>query len=838
MIAVAGAAFVLALAATFVGAYYYLLPGLPIAQDLREIDIGVPLQIYSRDGRLIEEFGEVKRQPVAYADIPPLLVNAVLAAEDEHFFEHPGIDYRGIIRAALSELNLSDGNTGGSTITQQIPRNLDVFARAGTRSGFQRFVQKYREWLLAFRIEREFTKTEILELFLNTNFYGHACYGVVTAARTYFGKELSELDVSEIAILAGIPQRPSVFNPLSSVQGTTGRRAYVLRRMRETEAIDDLQYQSAVAEPIVAKRYGSQRQLDAPYVAEMARAEMVRRFGPAAYTAGLKVTTTVDSRLQTAANQAIRSTLTAYDERHGFRGPLAHVELRGAKDEAGSAPDPEFMRETLEQYGPLLDLEAAVVTAVEPLSARVFFAGRGEETIPFEAVSWAAPYIDDDRVGSRPREMGDVLKPGDVVRFRRDANGQWRLAQLPEVQGAFAAVDPRDGAVVALTGGLDYALSKYNRATQAQRQPGSSFKPFVYSAALANGFNAASIINDAPPNIGYQEALEREWKPANFADEYFGEVRLRFALRKSLNSVSIKLVQAMGVPATVEYLKRFGFDGVNIPNDLSLALGSGGVAPLELVRGYATFANGGFRVDPYFIDRVALADGTELFTATPAVACPDCADSAVAVETDTATVARPSPPVPPALAAGNELITSVTQLYPPLREAPRVISAQNAYLMTDLLQDVVDSGTGNRAKRELGRNDLGGKTGTTNDGRDTWFVGFNGDVAAAAWVGFEDNRPLGGVEQGSFTALPMWIGFMREALAGQPDHVLPRPPGIVEYRINPQSGLIANDAARDTIFEKFEADNIPDREPEPDFTSFDRHDPSGVEDRSSDRLFR
>jgi penicillin-binding protein 1A len=840
MIVVAAATLSLAVAAAFIGAYYYLVPGLPLAEDLRDIDIGVPLQIYSRDGRLIEEFGEVKRQPIDYADVPPLLVKAVLAAEDEHFFEHPGIDFRGVIRALLSELGLTDVNSGGSTITQQIPRNLDVFARAGTLSGLERFVQKYREILLAFRIEREFSKPEILELFLNTNFYGHASYGVVTAAHTYFGKELGDLDISEVAILAGIPQRPSVWNPVSSVQGTMGRRAYVLRRMRETGAIDPAQEEAALAEPIVAKQHGSQRQLEAPYVAEMARAWMLQRFGPAAYTAGFKVTTTVDSRLQRAANRAIRDTLTAYDERHGYRGPLAHVDLpAGTQDGSAApdtAPDPAALRAVLDDYVSVIELETAVVTAVEPLAARVFFAASGEQTIGFEAVSWAVPYVDDSIVGNKPEEIGDVLKPGDVVRFRRDANGQWRLAQVPEVQGAFVSVDSRDGAVVALTGGLDYSLSKYNRATQAQRQPGSSFKPFVYSAALESGFTPASIINDAPPNIGYQASLEREWKPANFNDEYFGEVRLRFALRKSLNSVSIKLVQAMGVPETIQYLKRFGFDGVNIPNDLSLALGAGGVAPLELVRGYATFANGGYRVDPYFIDRITMADGTELFTATPAIACPDCAESAVSAETPTATVARPMTPVPGAAVQAPDLITDVTQLYPPLREAPRVISPQNAYLMTDLLQDVVDSGTGNRAKRELGRSDLGGKTGTTNEGRDTWFVGFNGDVTGAAWVGFEDNRPLGGNEQGGVTAIPMWIGYMHEALAGMPEHVLARPPGIVEYRINPINGLIANDAARDTIFEKFEVGKLPDRELEPDF-DFEQRGPDGVQDLPKPDLF-
>jgi penicillin-binding protein 1A len=789
--------------AVLVGGYYYVEPSLPRAEDLRNVKIQVPLQVYSRDGRLLAEFGEMKRTPVAYENIPPLLVKAVLAAEDEHFFEHPGVDYRGVIRGFLNELSSSRSSVGGSTITQQVTRTLNVLSRSGLQSGVQRFVQKFKEWILAFRIEREFTKQEILELYLNTYFFGQRSYGVATAARTYFGKDLGELTVSEVAILAGIPQRPAALNPIASPERATARRSYVLRRMRETGAIDDQEYQTALVEPVVGKRYSTQTQLDAPYIAEMVRSEMIRRFGPAAYTAGFKVTTTVDSRLQQAANRAMHSTLAAYDERHGYRGPLAHFDLFAEPSAASSAPatppDAAALAALLDDYPPLLDYETAIVLGVEPESARVFFAARGEQVIGFDAMAWAAPFINDETTGARPTVVSDVLRPGDVVRFRRDADGSWRLAQIPEVQGALASVDPQDGSIVALTGGFDFFLSNYNRATQAKRQPGSAFKPFVYSAALAHGFTAATIVNDSPPDVGYQAELERVWKPENFGGAYFGLVSVRVALEKSLNAVSIRMTKELGVPTVAEHVQRFGFDDVAVPNNLSLALGAGGVAPLDLVTGYATFANGGYRVGHHFIDRIANANGDVLYEARPAFACPDCEQPLAADQT--------SEPQPPAL------IENVTELYPPMRVAPAVITPQNAYLMTDLLQGVVRSGTGAAARRALERNDLAGKTGTTNDGRDTWFVGFNADVVAAVWVGFDQDRPLGGYrEQGSFTAIPMWIDYMREALSRSPERVMARPPGIVEHRINPQSGLIANDSARDSVFEKFDDDFIPERE--------------------------
>jgi penicillin-binding protein 1A len=792
----AGAA-ILAVVAVFAGGYYYVAPSLPRAEELRDIKIQIPLQVYSRDGRLLAEFGEMKRTPVAYEDIPPLLIRAVLAAEDEHFFEHPGVDYRGVIRGLLNELTPNGNTVGGSTITQQVTRTLNVLQRSGLSSGVQRFVQKFKEWILAFRIEREFTKQEILELYLNTYFFGQRSYGVATAARTYFGKDLSELTVSEVAILAGIPQRPADLNPIASPERAATRRSYVLRRMFETGAIDEQQYQTAMAEPVVARRFEAPNQIRAPYVAEMVRAEMIRRFGPAAYTAGLKVTTTIDSRLQVAANRAIHDTLMAYDERHGYRGPLAHVQLPppapgGADREHGSAlADPDGLRAQL--------------------------VAEGEQPIDFEAVSWAAPFLTDENVGAKPTTVAQVLHVGDIVRFRRSADGRWRLAQIPEVQGAFVSVDPFDGAIVALNGGFDFFLNNFNRATQSRRQPGSSFKPFVYSAGFDHGFTPATVVTDAPPDIGYQPSLERVWKPENFGSKYYGDVRLRFALLESLNSVSIRLLQRIGVPTAVEHVHRFGFDATAVPEDLSLALGAGGVAPLDLVEGYAVFANGGYRVKPYFIDRVTMSNGEPLYSAQPQI-CAEC------------NTPRETPPPANPVA---ELVGDITQLYPAQLAAPRVISPQNAYLMTDMMQDVLRTGgTGSRAGRALKRGDLAGKTGTTNEGRDTWFVGFNADIVAAAWVGFDQVRPLGAYEQGGVTAIPMWIDYMRTALTGK-EHLLARPPGIVEYRINPTTGLIASDGAPNSLFEKFDIDNVPDREPDAVASPFTQLEPGTTPARSS-----
>ncbi len=791
----------LSLAAVFAGGYYYVEPTLPDAADLRTIEMQVPLSVYTRDGRLIAQFGEQKRTPVDYEEIPQLVVRAFLAAEDDTFFEHPGIDLTGIARSAFNYLiSPSDRVPGASTITQQIAREYFL-------SRDYSLVRKFREQIMAIRIEREFTKEEILQLFLNTTFLGQRSYGVAAAARTYFDKDLGELTISDAAILAGIPQGPSILNPVSNPDAARDRRAYVLRRMFELGWISPAQRAAAEAVPVLPTMYGARIEAEAPYVAEMVRVEMLERYGARAYTAGFRVTSTVDSRLQAASNKAIRKALDDYDRRHGYRGPLAVVDLpppaasrtsadpqQSGLDEA--SVDETFLDDALSDYPLLLDFEPVIVVAVSEASAQVYSPWRGMQTLTLEDVAWARPYIDDNNRGRSPETVSDVLARGQIVRVRARDDGSLELAQIPEVQGAFVSLDPFDGAIVALNGGYNFNLDNFNRAIQSERQPGSAFKPFTFSAALANGFTVASIFNDSPLTI---EETEQEvaWRPRNSTDRFYGPVPMRYAIERSLNVASIRVVLGTGVGTVAEHVRRFGFSERAAPRDVGIALGAGGVSAIDLARGYATFANSGMKVEPYYIERIEDSSGNVVFEAEPKLACSDCNDVAIDVE---------------AAQESGELISSATQLYPPRNRAERVISPQNAYLVADMMEGVIRHGTGRRA-RALGRNDLAGKTGTTNEGRDTWFSGFNGDIVATSWVGFNDFRPLGRGEEGASTALPMWIAFMEEALATTPENAIQMPPGIVEVRINPKNGLAAAEGNPDVIFEKFEIDNVPPREP-------------------------
>jgi len=801
----------------FAGGYYYVAPTLPQAEELRDIRLQIPLSVYSRDGRLLALFGEKQRTPAKYEDVPMVLVQAVLAAEDDRFFEHPGFDYQGYLRAGLNFLlSGGDRSQGGSTITIQVAR---MFFLNRDRT----FVRKFKELILATRIEREFEKQEILELYLNTYFFGQHAYGVVAAAQIYFGKELHELTISDAAIIGGIPQGPSILNPYSNPEAAAQRRIYVLRRMRELNFITEPEYREALATPVESVRYGAELELAAPYVAEMVRAELIRMLGPAAYEAGLKVTTTIDSRLQRTAQQALRQGLIAYDERHGYRGVLAQVDLTALTPVAEESPE-ERWSAVLGDYAQISGFKTGLVVSVDhipaepepviavaefsaaaaiddelpaepapiPDRAQIYFEDWGLVPIEIESVAWAAPFINDDFVQSAPRTVAEALGPGDVVRFRVLDDGSLKLAQVPDVQGAIVSLDPMDGAVTALVGGFDFYLSNYNRATQSQRQPGSSFKPFVYSAALENGFTAATIVNDAPI-VEASSELEADWRPDNYSGTFSGPTRLREALVKSLNLVSIRVIQQAGVAPTVQHLRSFGFDDTALPANATLALGAGGVAPLDLVDGYATFANGGYKVDTYLIEKIEDADGEILYAASPNLVCQRCEE--------------PDPEAPELPA----LIASPIELYPTSPTAGRVISAQNAYLINDMMQDVVQRGTGVAAYRALGRDDLAGKTGTTNDRRDAWFAGFNADLVTAAWVGFDQERSLGRYEQGAATALPMWIDFMTEALDGLPLHSMEQPPGIVDVRINPETGLVAATNSG-SVFEKFRLGHIPERE--------------------------
>jgi penicillin-binding protein 1A len=527
---------------------------------------------------------------------------------------------------------------------------------------------------------------------------------------------------------------------------------------------------------------------------------MVQRLGPEAYTSGFKVTTTIDSRLQAAANRAVRQGLTAYDDRHGYRGAVKRMAATMVEPPPDQDPAVYWER-ILADFPDVAGLKTALVLATSEQTAEVFIRRTGRYLIPWQGISWARRYVNENELGAVPEEAAAVLAAGDIVQVSQNLDGSWRLAQLPDVQGAFVALDPMDGAIAALVGGYDYYVSKYNRATQARRQPGSAFKPFIYSAALENGFTAATVVNDSPVVLRSAE-LEDVWRPKNYSGRFNGPTRLREALVKSLNLVSVRVIREAGIGPTVRHLKQFGFSDAALPRNPSLALGAGGAPPLELAAGYAVFANGGFLVAPYFIQRIEDSSGAVLFAADPPIACDQCELTDPDQPTRVSMASEPPAPEDP-------LVSDPLDLFPAAPRAPRAISPQNAYLISDMMRDVVRRGTGRRAYLELQREDLAGKTGTSNDRRDAWFSGFNADIVATAWVGFDQDRSLGNREEGGRTALPVWNTFMGAALAGLPDHVVDRPSGLVDVRIDRDTGLAVGAQARNSIFEKFRIDHVP-----------------------------
>jgi penicillin-binding protein 1A len=868
-----GASGVIVGLAIAMGSYYYLAPGLPSADTIRDVKLQVPLRIYTRDGRLIEQFGERRRQPVPFELIPQRVSNAFLAAEDDRFYDHPGFDYQGIARAAFNLMLTGSRSQGGSTITQQL-------ARAYFLTRDRTFVRKGKELILALQIEQEFTKPEILALYLNKIFLGQRAYGVAAAAQVYFGKDLNELNVAEAATLAGLPKAPSTLNPVTNPARAIERRAYVLRRMWELKYIDTETYQAALNFPMVSKLHGSKVELAAPYVASMASKAMLRRFGQdEAYTGGYKVVTTIDSRLQQSAQSALRKTLLEYDQRHGFKGPLAVVDLNAAApslaletaESAGDTPAMEIANQALqallENYPAHNDLSLAVVLNLNAdNSADVFIRDTGRARVSWENMK-RSRYIDDNSVGDEPKKIADVLKQGSVIRLISDSSVQaekggqnyalpqrWRLAQMPEVQGAIVSMDPYDGAITSLAGGFDYEVSKFNRASQAKRQPGSAIKPFIYSAALENGFTAATIVKDAPIVVN-DKNLEAIWRPENYSGKFYGDTRLREGLVRSMNLVSLQTLRRVGIGNAVAHLSRFGFPNDRLPRDLTLALGSGAVSMLDLVGGYSGIASGGHYISPYIIERIEDVNGNVVYQADPAVACHSCRDhwfdgretlKDAAEDYLSSATQKPDEPILQARVDGGDseswfasgettlppvdaevpfysdteqMINSGGSWHPDASEtpaffaninsAPRIISPDNAYIVYDMMRDVVKRGTGS-AIRELQRDDLAGKTGTTNEGKDTWFAGFNREIAATVWVGFDNpNRSLGRRETGSKTALPMWKYFIRAALNNQPPAAVPPPANLVTVRISGATGELANAGDSNTRFEIFAAGTEP-----------------------------
>ncbi len=783
-----------------IGAYYFVEPGLPKAHTIRDIPLQIPLRIFSRDGYLISEIGERRRVIISFDDLPTHVVDAFIAAEDRRFFDHPGVDYQGILRSFLRLVQSGEISGGGSTLTQQLAR--DYFL---TRE--QLFTRKLREAFLAYKIEKEFSKQQILALFLNKMFFGQRAYGVAAAAQVYFNKDLEDLNVAEAATLAGVLPAPSRYNPVRSPENATNRRSYVLGRMRELEFISAEQYETAMAYPMESQLHGTAVELNAPYVAEMVRREMLARYGEATYTAGYQVATTLDSGLQRAANYALRNGLLEFTRRRGYRGPITQIELEAGKLPFAPEEWPEELRRQLEQYAPG-GLSVAVVVALGANeSAEIAFANGDRTTLPWYGMRWAKRYIDRETTGEEPKSASEVVAVGDIIYVMPTIEGSWALAQVPEAQGAVVSVDPFDGAINSLVGGFDFAVSKFNRATQAYRQPGSSFKPFIYSAALEHGNTPATVVLDAPVVINSSE-LEAVWRPVNYSGRFYGPTRLREALVRSMNLVSVRLLLFnTGIGNAVRHIAKFGFGDAALPRNGSLALGGGAASPVDMVQGYATIANGGYAIRPYVIDTIFGPDGEQLYRAEPAVVCEPCR-----VE-DRENGVPPAEPLPFGQIVDNAMTyrpdaLSAPELFADVNAAPRVISEQNAYLIADMMRDVIRRGTGRRALM-LGRSDLSGKTGTSNDRRDAWFGGFNADLAALVWVGFDNDLPLGPGEEGSRTALPIWIEFMRDALAGVPESQLPMPEGIVTVLIDAESGCPARSGQRNVTFEIFRADRVP-----------------------------
>src|SRR5579863_6139492 len=759
--------------------YVYLVPTLPSIESMRNVELQVPLRVYTRSGALIAQIGEQRRIPASYDQIPELVKHAFLAAEDERFFEHHGIDYFGVVRAVGIDLISGHKTQGASTITMQAARNMFLTLDKTAR-------RKLQETFVTYRMEHEFTKQEIFGLYLNVIFFGQRAYGVAAAAEAFFGKPLDKLDVAEAATIAGVPKAPSSYNPIVNPELATMRRAYVLRRMRELGYIDAAAAEAANKEPMQARAHAPLYDVEAPYVAEMARLELRQRFGPSAETAGYKVYTTIDGRLQAAGNRAVRVGLIEYDRRHGWRGPAGHVDLP-----AHGEPDYAAL---VDEYAAIGNLSPAVITAVADKGARAFVKSLGAVEIDWDGLSWARRELHNDSVGPAPHAASQVLSRGDVVYVVADNAGHAQLGQIPEAQAALVALDPNDGSIVALVGGFDYFTNKYNRVTQARRLPGSGFKPFLYSAALEGGFTPASEFLNAPVVLEGNGA-EEAWRPENDARQFGGPTRLREALVHSLNLVSIRVLKAVGIQNAIDYISRFGFDPRSMPHDLTLALGTLEATPLDVAAGYAVFANGGYRIDPYFIDRIEDASGQVVWRAAPRRVCPQC-------DGTEADAGSPSP------LQVSDTTRGEPQPLKPEEIAPRVISAQNAYVMTDMMADVIRRGTGRRALA-LGRNDIAGKTGTTNEAKDTWFNGFTRNLVATVWVGFDQERPLGESEEGARTALPIWVQFMREALKGVPEQRRPMPDGLVTLRISPETGTLVSAENPDGVPEIFMTAHLP-----------------------------
>ena len=785
-------------------AYVYLKPTLPDVDSLREVQLQVPLRVYTRDGRLIASIGEQRRIPVRYDQLPPRLIQAFLATEDDRFFRHHGVDWQGILRAALANVRAGHISQGASTITMQVARAMFLSPKRDMK-------RKISEVYISLLMESQLSKEEIFSLYVNKIFLGQRAYGVAAAAEVYFGKNLDQLSLAEMATLAGLPAEPSVANPVANPEEAKVRRAHVLGRMLDLHYITRTEYDTAKASPMESRLHGPSIEVDAPYVAEMVRNEMQAKYGDSIYTSGYQVYTTIDSRLEASATVALRTGLLEYDRRHGWRGATARIE-------PGKLGSVAAMDAELEEFPIVGGLRPAIVEKVEARSARIHLRELGSVTLPWEKLSWAHRELPEEKVDRAPSEAREIVSPGDVIYTAGNRPESLEFVQIPEAQSALVAVDPHDGAVVALVGGFDFFQSKYNRVTQARRQLGSAFKPFVYAAAFERGYTPASVVNDAPIVFDQSAADQPAWRPKEDNDQFYGPVRLREAMARSINLVSVRLMREIGPDFTWNYVQRFGFDRAQLPQNLTMALGTAELSPLQVADAYSTFANGGFKVTPYYIDRIEDAGGKPLLEAHPAVACFECLqgdppDEAHPVRTrleegKRVTAAAPSAQTRAAGSGLDEGTHDGKSLIPKADLAPQILSPQISYLLSDMMADVIRHGTGMRA-RALNRDDIAGKTGTTNDQHDAWFSGFNGALVATVWTGFDQDRSLGAGEQGARAALPTWVYFMHTALAGTPRRPVPVPEGIVTVRVDPASGLLASADNPNGIMEKFVEGNLP-----------------------------
>jgi penicillin-binding protein 1A len=723
-------------------------PQLPSLEALTDYRPRIPLRVFTSDGHLIGEFGEERRHFVRIDEVPPIMKRAILAAEDERFYQHPGIDTIGIVRAAYSNFVSGGKRQGASTITMQVARNFFL-------STEKTLTRKLYEALLSFKIENNLSKDEILQLYVNQIYLGQRAYGFAAAAQIYFGKPLTSLSAAEAAMLAGLPKAPSSFNPVANPKRARLRQLYVLRRMHELGDLNDTEWKTAQQEPLAVKRDVNDFGVRADFVAEMARQMVVERFPDEAYSGGLRVITTITRADQLAAYAALRRGVLDYDRRHGYRGAEGYVDMSAVESDQD-----EDIEDLLQDYEDADDLKAALVLAASPKEVRAYLRGGEVVKISGDGLKFAARMLDDKAPANKR------LRRGAIIRVSAADKGAWQIVQLPEVEGAFVAANPVDGAIRALVGGFDFGRNKFNHVTQAWRQPGSSFKPFIYSAALEKGYTPASVIADEPISISAEETGSQAWEPKNYDGKYEGPMALRTALAKSKNMVSIRLLRSIGTQYAQDYAARFGYDPEKHPPYLTMALGAGSVTPWQQLTGYSVFANGGYKVEPYIVRQILDERGNVLAATRPTV-------------------------------AGDESL--------------RVIDARNAWLMDSMMHDVVRRGTATRAAATLKRSDLAGKTGTTNDYVDAWFCGYQPTVVGIAWIGFDQPKRLGNGETGGSAALPIWIAFMEKALAGVPESYMDQPEGLLQVTAHDPSGKSAGKefVYRETIPETPPAENAP-----------------------------